>query len=102
MRLALVRTDSPARAYLAWLLLWGSGNGLSVEELQVGRAESEQDGRTLPPSSPGPVMGHTRTSLRGLPKLFAWRNMEKGSWDWIRLEPLIAWSENLGWARWQT
>lgn len=55
----------------------------------MGRAESAQDGRTLPPSSPGPVMGHTQTSLigRGLPKLFAWRNMVKGSWG---LDPFRA------------
>ena len=42
MRPALVPMDGPCEEHVALLLLWGSGNGVSVGELQVGRRNSER------------------------------------------------------------
>lgn len=63
MRLALVHTERPFSGVFGLAASLGSGHGLSVEELGVGRAESTQD-RTLPPALLA-RHGHTQTGPTG-------------------------------------
>lgn len=65
------------------------------------RAESTPDRRTLPPALLAAMVTLKQACRQGLPGLFAWRNVEKGSWELDRFRASYCSSVNPDRARWQ-